>query len=139
MRSSKPVLLVEDNEVDAMGVKRAFKDLKITNKLEHVMNGEEALDFLRNTEKEEPCIILLDLNMPRMNGLEFLKIVKVDQFLKRIPVVVMTTSGEEQDRLESFSCSIAGYMEKPVEYRSLVEMIRIIDLYWTLSELPEGN
>ena len=139
MRSSKPILLVEDNEVDAMGVKRAIKELKITNSLEHVLNGEEALDHLRNPEKVEPCIILLDLNMPRINGLEFLKIVKDDQFLKSIPVVIMTTSREEQDRLESFSHSIAGYMQKPVDYKCLMEMIRIIDLYWTLSELPEGH
>ncbi len=136
MRSNKPILLVEDDRVDAMTIKRALKDLKVTNRLDIVGNGEEALVFLRDAKNEKPGIILLDLNMPRMNGIEFLKIAKQDEALKRIPVVVLTTSREEQDKVDSFNLSIAGYMIKPVDYLQFVEVVRTIDLYWTLSELP---
>jgi CheY-like chemotaxis protein len=139
MRSSKPVLLVEDDSVDAMTVRRAFKDLKILNPLVHRTNGEEALDYLRGQGNGKPCVVLLDLNMPRMNGIEFLKIVKVDDELKKIPVVVLTTSKEERDIVESFKLSVAGYIVKPVDYKKFVDAIRTIDLYWTLSKMPNGG
>jgi len=139
MRNCKPVLLVEDDTIDAMTVRRAFRDLNVANSLAHALNGEEALDYLRDETNERPCVILLDLNMPKMNGTEFLKIVKVDPSLKRIPVVVLTTSNEERDILESFRSSVAGYIVKPVDYRKFVEAIQTIDLYWTLSELPEED
>ncbi len=139
MRNSKPVLLVEDDSVDAMTVKRAFKDLKVMNPLAHRTNGEEALEYLRDKSNEKPCVILLDLNMPKMNGNEFLKVVKADDVLKKIPVVVLTTSKEECDIMESFKLSVGGYIVKPVNYTKFVEAIRTIDLYWTLSELPDGN
>ena len=138
MRNSKPVLLVEDDDVDTMTVKRAFSDLKITNPLICKLNGEEALEYLRCEENREPCVILLDLNMPRMNGIEFLNITKNDDELKKIPVVVLTTSKNDEDRVKSFGLSVAGYMIKPTDYEKFVETIRVIDLYWTLSELPEG-
>lgn len=139
MKDSKPVLLVEDDSIDAMTVKRAFKDLKVTNQLAVTTNGEEALDYLRDPGKNRPCVILLDLNMPKMNGTEFLKIAKADETLKKIPVVVLTTSSEERDIVESFKLSVAGYIIKPVDYKKFVEAIRTIDLYWTLSELPEAK
>jgi CheY-like chemotaxis protein len=139
MRNSKPVLLVEDDSVDAMTVKRAFKDLKVMNPLTHRTNGEEALEYLRDKGNERPCVILLDLNMPKMNGIEFLKVVKADDVLKKIPVVVLTTSKEEYDIMESFRLSVGGYIVKPVNYTKFVEAIRTIDLYWTLSELPDGD
>jgi DNA-binding response OmpR family regulator len=137
MRSSKPILLVEDDHVDAMTVKRALKELNITNMLDVVHNGEEALTFLNNPENEKPGIILLDLNMPKMNGIEFLQIAKKDDNLKSIPVVVLTTSKDDQDKVDSFNFGVAGYMIKPVDYRKFVEVVRTIDLYWTLSELPD--
>jgi CheY-like chemotaxis protein len=137
MRNSKPVLLVEDDSVDAMTVRRAFKDLKILNPLAHSGNGEEGLEYLRNQSNEKPCVILLDLNMPKMNGTEFLQVVKADTDLRKIPVVVLTTSREEFDIVQSFQLSVAGYIVKPVDYKNFVEAIRTIDLYWTLSELPE--
>lgn len=139
MRSKRPLLLVEDDQVDAMTVKRAFKEIHIANRLEIVSNGSEALSFLRNSENETPCIILLDLNMPKMNGVEFLKIKNQDENIRRIPVIVLTTSEEEQDRANSFDLGIAGYMVKPVDYRSFVDVVKTIDLYWTLSRLPEGD
>jgi len=139
MRNSKPILLVEDDSVDAMTVKRAFKDLKVLNPLVITTNGEEALEHLRDESNKKPCVILLDLNMPKMNGIEFLKIVKADDTLRKIPVVVLTTSKEESDIVESFKLSVAGYIVKPVDYKKFVEAIRAIELYWTLSELPDGE
>ena len=138
MKSSKPILLVEDDHVDVMSVRRALKELKVTNRLNVTGNGEEALDFLNKPENEPPCVILLDINMPKMNGIEFLRIIKQDDRLKIIPVVVLTSSGEEQDRLNSFSLGIAGYMLKPADYNKFVEVIRTIDLYWTVSEMPQA-
>ncbi|MBW2647390.1 MAG: response regulator [Deltaproteobacteria bacterium] len=132
----RPILLVEDDSVDIMTVQHAFKDLRIGNQLETAENGEEALEWLKDTNNERPCIILLDLNMPRMNGIEFLRVVKQDESLKMIPIVVLTTSREEQDKVESFKLGAAGYMMKPVDYQQFVEVVRTIDLYWTVSELP---
>jgi len=139
MRSRKPILLVEDDRVDVMTVRRALKEIKVTNRLDVAGNGEEALAHLRDPHNESPCLILLDLNMPRMNGIEFLRVAKQDEALKKIPVVVLTTSRDEQDRLDSFDLGVAGYMIKPVDYAQFVEVIKTIDLYWTLSEFPEGE
>lgn len=137
LKSKKPILLVEDDVVDRMTVERALKEIRVTNKLVMVENGEEALDHLRDPSNENPGIILLDLNMPKMNGIEFLKVAKQDPAIKGIPVIVLTTSRDERDRVESFNLGIAGYMLKPVDYVQFVEVVKTIDLYWTLSELPE--
>jgi CheY-like chemotaxis protein len=128
--------LVEDDLVDVMSVKRALRQLNANNILSVAGNGEEALARLRNPEHALPGIILLDLNMPRMNGIDFLKILKADERLRRIPVVVLTTSKEEKDRLESFNLGAAGYMVKPVDYPGFVEVVRTIQSYWNLSEMP---
>jgi PAS domain S-box-containing protein len=136
MRKNNPVLLVEDDAIDAMTVQRAFRELKLNNPLAHVTNGEEALEYLRNDENVKPCVILLDLNMPRMNGVEFMKIAKADPILRRIPIIVLTTSRNDRDILDSYDLSIAGYIVKPVDYKKFVEAIRTIDIYWTISELP---
>lgn len=140
MRSSKPILLVEDDRIDALTVKRALKDLKVINQLVHVVNGEEALDYLRNESNKKPCVILLDLNLPKLNGLDFLKIAKgEEEELKKIPVVALTTSKEAPDIEASFKLGVAGYIVKPVDYEKFVEAIRVLELYWTLSELPNGE
>jgi len=136
MNEKISILLVEDDHVDIMTIKRAFKDLKITNPVNVCENGLEALDFLRNPQKQFPGVILLDLNMPKMNGIEFLQEIKDDEQFKSIAVVVLTTSKEEQDKVESFKLGVAGYMIKPVDYLQFVEIIRTIHLYWTLSEIP---
>lgn len=134
--TNKPILLVEDDKVDTMTVKRALKEIHVTNPLVHVENGEEAVNYLRDSQRDKPCIMLLDLNMPIMNGIEFLQVVKHDDQLKRIPVVVLTTSEEQQDKVSSFNLGVAGYMAKPVDYRQFVEVMRSIDAYWTISEMP---
>ena len=139
MSNSKPILLIEDDNVDVMTVERVFRDLKIANQLVSTSNGEQALEYLRTSGNKKPCVILLDLNMPKMNGTEFLKIVKKDESLKKIPVVVLTTSSQQQDVVESFKLGAAGYMVKSVDYGKFVETIRTINLYWTLSELPSNG
>jgi CheY-like chemotaxis protein len=139
MRSSKPILLVEDDDVDVMTVKRALKDLNIKNRLVNTANGEEALEYLKNNDNKKPCIILLDLNMPKMNGIEFLQVVKADDTLKKIPVIVLTTSSQQQDIVESFRLSVAGYIVKSVDYAEYTEAINTINLYWSLSKLPSNG
>jgi CheY-like chemotaxis protein len=134
--ASKPILLIEDDQVDVMTIRRAMKEIHVANQIVHVENGEGGLAYLRNAEHEKPCIILLDLNMPVMNGIEFLQVVKHDEQLKCFPVIVLTTSEEQQDKMNSFNLGVAGYMTKPVEYRQFVEIMRSIDRYWTISELP---
>ncbi|MBF0179418.1 MAG: response regulator [Magnetococcales bacterium] len=136
MKGTRPILLVEDDRVDAMTVQRALRKIHVGNPLTTVGNGEDALARLRDPENERPCIILLDLNMPRMNGIEFLAAIKADDALKKIPVVVLTTSKDEMDRIKSFDNGAAGYMVKPVDYVQFVDVIQTINLYWTLSELP---
>jgi len=136
MKSIKPILLVEDDEVDAMVVKRALAENKVLNPLDVCTDGEAALARLRDPAKSKPCIILLDLNMPRMSGIEFLHEAKADARLRHIPVVVLTSSSEPRDRLATYDLGIAGYMVKPVDYRHYVSMVSIIDRYWSESELP---
>ena len=136
MQNSRTVMLVEDDSVDAMMVKRAFNDLKIANQLVHTLNGEQALEYLRDESSAKPCVILLDLVMPRMNGIEFLKVIKSDEILKIITVIVLNTSQEEQNVNESFKFGVAGYIVKSADNEKFTEAIRTINLYWILSELP---
>lgn len=136
MRSKKPILLVEDDYVDVLTVKRALMEIHVHNELVVTENGEKALEYLDNPQNERPGIILLDLNMPRMNGIEFLQSVKTNEKHKIIPVIVLTTSSQEKDRVESFKLSVAGYMTKPVIYHEFVDVMKIIDKYWTCSDMP---
>ena len=133
---NKPILLVEDDHVDIMTIKRALKEIHVGNAVVSMEHGEAGLEYLRDPASERPCIILLDLNMPIMNGIEFLQQIKLDASLRRIPVVVLTTSEEQQDKVRSFDLGVAGYMAKAVDYRRFVEVMRSIDLYWTISEMP---
>ena len=96
-------------------------------------NGKEALNII---ERDRPDLVLSDVNMPRMDGLEFLRIIKADAALKRIPVIVLTTSQEECDRSASFELGAAGYVRKPVDFAKFVDAMRVVNHYWTLSELP---
>jgi CheY-like chemotaxis protein len=137
MTSIKSILLVEDDMVDMMSVKRALKDINVTNPLYHVENGVEALEYLRNKENPKPTIILLDLNMPKMGGIEFLSIMKKDDSIRRIPVIILTTSRAEYDKVRSYDLGVAGYMIKPVDYQQFMEVIRAMCMYWTLSEVAE--
>jgi len=144
MQKGISILLVEDDDIDTENVVRAFKKNKLTNPLYCVENGEEALAFLRHEgaysepqKSPRPGLILLDINMPIMNGLELLKIVKKDDDLKSIPVVVLTTSEVESDRIESFQLSVAGYIVKPVNFEAFVKAISTINVYWSLNKLGQ--
>ncbi|MDJ0633061.1 MAG: response regulator [Xenococcaceae cyanobacterium MO_188.B29] len=136
------ILLVEDDEVDVMNVKRAFKKYKITNPLYIAGNGLEALDMLRPQGEKPPQVpesrrlILLDLNMPKMNGLEFLHALREDETLKRTPVIVLTTSDEDKDRIEAYNFNVAGYVLKPVTFTNFAEVMVALNKYWTLCEMP---
>jgi CheY-like chemotaxis protein len=135
------ILLVEDDEVDVMTVQRAFKRGNINNPLYLASNGLEALAMLRDTPGQPSVIpidrrlILLDLNMPKMNGLEFLHELRADAALNHIPVVVLTTSNEEQDRVQAYDLNVAGYILKPVTFSIFVELMVTLNKYWTLCEM----
>lgn len=132
------ILLVENDKVDIMTVKRAMRDLKIENPLHVAINGEDALDWLQAADSLLPAIILLDLNMPRMNGIEFLAVIKQDPRFRSIPVIVFTTSNEQKDRLQTFEHSVAGFMVKPVGYDEFLKLLGTVYAYWSQSELPFG-
>lgn len=135
------ILLVEDDEVDVMNIQRAFRKNNITNPLYHASNGIEALSILRGREAQINIpqvrrLILLDLNMPKMNGIEFLKELRGDEQLKAIPVIVLTTSNEDKDKVEAYKLNVAGYILKPVTFNSFVETVATMNKYWDLSEMP---
>jgi CheY-like chemotaxis protein len=134
------ILLVDDDEVDVMNVQRAFKRNKIVNPLYIATNGLEALDMLRG-KGVEPIpgprrLILLDLNMPKMNGLEFLRAVREDPELRPLTVVVLTTSDDERDRIEAYNLNVAGYILKPVTFTAFAEAMAALNKYWTINEFP---
>lgn len=136
------ILLVEDDEVDVMNVKRAFKKNNITNPLYTASDGVEALSILRGSDSEpspiprERRLILLDLNMPKMNGIEFLRELRSDANLKHIPVVMLTTSNEDRDKVEAYNLNVAGYILKPVTFDNFTQVMATLNNYWTLSEIP---
>ncbi|MEY2859001.1 MAG: hypothetical protein RLZZ74_3314 [Cyanobacteriota bacterium] len=136
------ILLVEDDEVDVMNVQRAFRKNKISNPLYIAENGLEALAMLRSQDGKNPVVpplrrlILLDLNMPKMNGLEFLHQLRADSELKSTPVVVLTTSDEDRDRLEAYNLNVAGYLLKPVSFANFDQIMIALNNYWALSEMP---
>ena len=134
--TNKPILLVEDDQVDMMPVIRALKQIHVINKVVHLENGEDAPNYLRDEDSEKPCLILLDLNMPIMNGIEFLRAVKKDERRRGIPVVVLTASDDQQDKLDSFNLGAAGYMAKPVDFKKFFKAIADIGLTWTILDSP---
>jgi CheY-like chemotaxis protein len=131
------ILLVDDDEVDVMTVKRAFQKANITNQLFVASDGVEALEMLRSG-KVPPGrrLVLLDLNMPRMNGIEFLREVRKDPVLSTLTVVVLTTSNEDRDRVDAFQLNVAGYLLKPVTFHTFAEVMATLHKYWTLMEMP---
>ena len=133
---NRPVLLIEDDKVDAMTVMRAFDTIKAKSPLVHRFNGEEGLAYLHEEASPEPWLIFLDINMPRMSGIEFLKIMKEDASLRHIPVIVLTTSNEERDVIECFRFNVAGYILKPLDFKNFLETLETIINYWSLCELP---
>jgi CheY-like chemotaxis protein len=136
------ILLVEDDEIDVMAVKRAFRDLKIANPLFEASDGIEALDLLRGTNGKSvprPFVILVDLNMPRMGGIEFVKELRSDPTLRSSIVFVMTTSAAEEDRINAFNLNVAGYVLKHSPGHSFLDAIAMLEHYWRIVELPEQS
>ena len=135
------ILLVEDDELDVMNVQRAFKKNNITNALYIAHDGLEALEILRGQHgstrmPRERRLILLDLNMPRMGGIEFLHELRQDPDLASTTVIVLTTSDEERDKVEAYKLNVAGYILKPVTLLSFIEIMAALNKYWTVNELP---
>jgi CheY-like chemotaxis protein len=131
------ILLVEDDEVDVMNVRRAFQKNHIANPLFVAANGVDALELLRGGSiPRERRMVLLDLNMPRMNGIEFLRELRRDAGLHSTPVVVLTTSNDERDRIEAYDLNVAGYLLKPVTFSNFCEVMATLNKYWALVELP---
>jgi CheY-like chemotaxis protein len=131
------ILLVEDDDIDVMNVKRAFEKSHITNPLFIAENGLEALDMLRrDAVPRGRRMVLLDLNMPMMNGIEFLRELRKDPELSATPVVVLTTSNDDKDKVDAYNLNAAGYLLKPVTFSNFCDVMVTLNKYWTLVELP---
>ena len=142
-KGSFAVLLAEDNEHDIIATKRALKRHHIANPLYIVKDGEECLDFLHQRGKysepettPRPGILLLDINMPKMDGLAVLKHIREDRELRHLPVVILTSSKDEEDRLKSYHLGVNAYIVKPVGFENFSEAVRRINLFWELVDLP---
>ena len=141
MNDSKvEILLVEDNPHDAEMTIRALKKVNLANKLIHVKDGAEALDFIfsrgafadRNTA-DKPKVILLDIKMPKVDGIEVLRQIKSDPFTKTIPVVIMTSSKEEQDVFTSYDLGVNSYVVKPVDFEGFAKAVSELGFYWLIT------
>ncbi|SDG91422.1 response regulator [Winogradskyella thalassocola] len=128
------ILLIEDDMIEVMKLNRAISSLQLHHKITEANNGEEALKLLEHKDSL-PDIILLDLNMPKISGLEFLKILKADDRLKYIPTIILTTSNNQRDLLECYKIGIAGYVLKPLKYEDYVFKIEKLLSYWSINEL----
>jgi CheY-like chemotaxis protein len=138
MVTPKPlnILLVEDDEVDVMNVKRAFEKAHIANPLYVANDGIDAMQKLRSGDIPTPRrLVLLDLNMPKMNGIEFLRELRKDPELSSTPVVVLTTSRMDKDKVDSYKFNVAGYLLKPVTFGTFCELMVTLNKYWTLVEM----
>ncbi|WP_396635039.1 response regulator [Maribacter sp. R86514] len=131
------ILLIEDDLIEVMKLKRTVSKLELKHSIKEAKNGEEALTFLRSGEKL-PDIILLDLNMPRMNGIEFLNILKADEILQYLPTVILTTSENRADLLKCYQAGIAGYVIKPLKYEDYEYKLNAVLKYWSVNQLVKG-
>ena len=131
------ILLVDDDELDVMNVQRAFRKNNIQNPLYIAHDGIEGLERLRDgTVPGDRRLVLLDLNMPRMSGIEFLRELRADPALRNTTVVVLTTSAEDRDRVEAYKLNVAGYIIKPVTLVAFIEIMAALNKYWSVNELP---
>jgi CheY-like chemotaxis protein len=131
------LLLVDDDDIDVMNVQRAFTKAKLTNPLFIARDGVEGLRMLRDgTVPATRRLVLLDINMPRMNGIEFLRELRADEALRATPVVVLTTSAADEDKINAYQLNVAGYLVKPVTFATFVDAMAALNRYWTLVEMP---
>ena len=146
VKESFVVLMAEDDEHDIVATKRAWKQHHIANPLYIVNDGEECLDFLYRRGKysepgtaPRPGILLLDIKMPKMDGLAVLKQIREDNELRSLPVIILTTSKADEDRLRSYDLGVNAYIVKPVGFERFSKAVRTINLFWQLVELPGGD
>jgi two-component system response regulator len=146
MNSLKRILLVEDSPRDAELVLDALTEHHLANEVVHVRDGADALDYLHRRGKfadrsnGEPAVVLLDLKMPRVDGLEVLRQIKTDPALKIIPVVMMTSSREEQDLLKSYQLGVNAYIVKPLQFHAFVDAVKLVGAFWAvINEPPPGS
>lgn len=144
--SGRPIeiLMVEDNEGDARLATEAMRDSRIRNSLHHVWDGEQAMAFLRREGAHQraprPDLILLDLNLPRKDGREVLAEIKADEDLKRIPVIILTVSGAEEDIFKSYNLHANCYITKPIDFEAFLKVARSIEDFWlVVVKLPNGR
>ncbi|MDH5721045.1 MAG: response regulator [Spirochaetia bacterium] len=138
------VLMAEDNEHDILATKRAWKKYKIANPLYVVNDGEECLDFLFHRGKysdessaPRPGLVLLDINMPKMDGLTALRHIREDKKFEKLPVMILTTSKADEDKLKGYDLNITAYIVKPVGFDNFAEAVKTINIFWELVEQPE--
>lgn len=140
LHESQPILIVEDSEDDFEATKRAFSKANLCNPIHRAASGEEALTYLQNAQKGKPGIILLDLNMPGMDGRMTLEIIKKHKVLKTIPVVILTTSDDERDVQSCYALGANTYIQKPVDFDGLIAAIKQLKEYWfEIALLPKGE
>jgi two-component system, response regulator len=139
----KIILLVEDNPDDVDLTVRAFKKNNISNKVIVVRDGVEALDYLfgrgiyaQRDIKDLPILIMLDLNLPKINGLEVLKAIRQNEITRLLPVVILTSSNQDEDLLESYKLGANSYISKPVDFNEFMEAVKVLSLYWLLWNKP---
>lgn len=135
-----PILLVEDNDDDAELTEMAFRDAKVSNPLVRVRDGVEALELLRGPNgagaESLPVVVLLDLKLPRIGGIEVLKAIRAREQTRHLPVVILTSSAEDRDRVEAYAHLANSYVQKPVDYDDFVTASRQLGLYWTVTNVP---
>ena len=136
MKNNLNVLLIEDNLIEIMKMKRTLSLLKLEHTVQEAKNGEEALKILEN-KSNFPDLILLDLNMPRMSGIEFLSILKNNADIQHIPTVILTTSDNQKDLEECYKIGVSGYILKPLKYEDYVKKIETVLSYWSTNELKK--
>ena len=134
------LVLIEDDDIDVMNVRRALERAHVTNPVFVAHNGLEGLELLRSDKvPRDRRLVLLDLNMPKMNGIEFLREVRKDPALRATPVVVLTTSDDDRDKVQAYDLNVAGYLLKPVTFVNFVDVMAALNKYWALVELPDNH
>ncbi len=133
-----PILLIEDNPMDVDLTRRAFSRRNVINTIEVARDGEEAIGYIRRWESGEtwPVVILLDINLPKVNGLEVLRELKTHPMLQKIPVIVLTSSAEDRDIQRAYELGANSYIVKPVDFEKFIDVAAQIDLYWNVINIP---
>ncbi|MBI3418790.1 MAG: response regulator [Proteobacteria bacterium] len=140
--NSKPlnILLVEDDDGDAKAVQRAFQKVKIANPILRAVDGMEALDMLKGvngkTKPPSPYMLLVDLNMPRMNGIQLVKALREDEDLRHSIAFILTTSKREEDKIAAYNLNVAGYIVKATAGQDFLNLVSLVDCYWRIVEMP---